>query len=173
MDKTHTYEYMRIKSNREIRLIQFYWCGDDISANLQSFRIEEPRQLYCALSYTWASDSNPSVANNHLLRVGDKHLPVLDTLLSFFQILRSKGTEISGMWWWIDSICINLENVEEREEQVKLMGRIYSDAAQVIIWLGAGSSNMDRAVPFIEDLSNTAHEQNHRLNAERIREKYQ
>ncbi|KAK8045770.1 hypothetical protein PG996_013834 [Apiospora saccharicola] len=174
MDNIYLYEYTPIESHREIRLIQFHWCGDGISASIQSFPIEETLRFYCALSYTWTSDSNPSVADNHLLRVGDKHIPVLDALRPFFQNLHSKGTDISGTWWWIDSICIDLENVDEREEQVKLMGRIYSNAAQVIIWLdGAGSSNVDRAVPFIEDLSNTVREQKRKLNVEQLRQKYQ
>lgn len=41
------------------------------------------------------------------------------------------------MLLWIDSICINQEDVEERNSQVKIMGDIYKNASTVVIWLGA------------------------------------
>ncbi|KAH7403556.1 heterokaryon incompatibility protein-domain-containing protein [Cadophora sp. MPI-SDFR-AT-0126] len=41
---------------------------------------------------------------------------------------------------WIDAVCINQsetqEAVEEREQQILLMGRIYEQAQKVVIWLG-------------------------------------
>ncbi|KXT07664.1 hypothetical protein AC578_10172 [Pseudocercospora eumusae] len=37
---------------------------------------------------------------------------------------------------WVDAVCINQGNVEERNSQVSMMGRIYSKAWYVWIWLG-------------------------------------
>jgi len=37
---------------------------------------------------------------------------------------------------WIDAICINQDNLDERSQQVSLMTDIYSKARRVIIWLG-------------------------------------
>jgi hypothetical protein len=37
---------------------------------------------------------------------------------------------------WIDAICINQADVEERNRQVQLMAYIYSRATTVIVWLG-------------------------------------
>lgn len=37
---------------------------------------------------------------------------------------------------WIDAICINQEDFEERAEQVKLMDEVYRKAAHTIVWLG-------------------------------------
>lgn len=39
-------------------------------------------------------------------------------------------------YWWIDQLCINQEDVQERNAQVALMGQIYRDAFQVVVWLG-------------------------------------
>jgi FAD/FMN-containing dehydrogenase len=36
---------------------------------------------------------------------------------------------------WIDALCIDQNNNEERGEQVQQMGSIYSKAERVIIWL--------------------------------------
>lgn len=38
---------------------------------------------------------------------------------------------------WIDAICINQANTHERNEQVQMMGQIYSQCNQVFLWLGA------------------------------------
>lgn len=37
---------------------------------------------------------------------------------------------------WADGICINQNDVHERGRQVKFMGRVYSTASKVLIWLG-------------------------------------
>ena len=36
----------------------------------------------------------------------------------------------------MDAVCINQANLEEREQQVQLMAKIYSNAHRVIVWLG-------------------------------------
>jgi hypothetical protein len=38
-------------------------------------------------------------------------------------------------WIFIDALCINQEDVQERGQQVKLMRQIYRDAEEVIAWL--------------------------------------
>lgn len=38
--------------------------------------------------------------------------------------------------YWIDALCINQEDVNERNDQVRMMSQIYSDAERVLIWLG-------------------------------------
>lgn len=45
-----------------------------------------------------------------------------------------------GCWqyFWIDAICIQQEDVDERNHQVRMMGRIYERAAFVLAWLGLG-----------------------------------
>lgn len=45
----------------------------------------------------------------------------------------------SGMYdisMWIDAICINQTDLDEKGYQVELMGDIYSKASHVLIWLG-------------------------------------
>ncbi|TGO56215.1 hypothetical protein BOTNAR_0228g00150 [Botryotinia narcissicola] len=37
---------------------------------------------------------------------------------------------------WIYAICVDMQNLEERNFQVRLMARIYSQAEEVIMWLG-------------------------------------
>lgn len=37
---------------------------------------------------------------------------------------------------WADAICINQQDIYERNSQVLLMRHIYEGAEQVLIWLG-------------------------------------
>jgi hypothetical protein len=51
-------------------------------------------------------------------------------------ILRKMRYEYSTRPLWIDSICINQTNSNEKGHQVKLMARIYSGAFRVLVYIG-------------------------------------
>ncbi|KAK6596611.1 ankyrin and HET domain-containing protein [Botrytis cinerea] len=64
---------------------------------------------------------------------------------------------------WIDAICINQEDIPERNSQVKYMGTIYSKSSIVLAWLGEPKTNkclsssftagwMDKLVPEGDDI---------------------
>jgi hypothetical protein len=40
---------------------------------------------------------------------------------------------------WADAICINQDDIDERNIQVNMMSEIYTKAASVAIWLGVGN----------------------------------
>jgi len=47
---------------------------------------------------------------------------------------------------WVDQICINQDDMEERSSQVLLMGKIYSRAQRVLSWLGEWPSGYDQGL---------------------------
>lgn len=47
---------------------------------------------------------------------------------------------------WVDALCINQNDVEERNEHVKMMGRVYQGAERVRVWLGEESGIEDGAL---------------------------
>ncbi|KAF3038731.1 hypothetical protein E8E11_005943 [Didymella keratinophila] len=51
-----------------------------------------------------------------------------------------EGEHHRSTWFWIDALCIDQDNVDERNHQVQQMGEIFSQARQVFAWLG---SNQD------------------------------
>jgi hypothetical protein len=53
---------------------------------------------------------------------------------------------------WIDALCIDQTNLEERSEQVKMMARIYSQASQVVVWLGESDLYVNKAFDTMEEL---------------------
>ncbi|KAF7914991.1 hypothetical protein BELL_1115g00010 [Botrytis elliptica] len=42
---------------------------------------------------------------------------------------------------WVNALCINQKDLEERSWQVQMMGRVYAAASRVIVWLGEPSLN--------------------------------
>ncbi|PMD53153.1 HET-domain-containing protein, partial [Hyaloscypha bicolor E] len=86
---------------------------------------------YQALSYTWGSpDITKTIAINGA--VVDIRQNLYDALFNFYERLE-RGAEFL---LWVDAICIDQQNLQERTSQVRLMDFIYTRAQCVIIWLG-------------------------------------
>lgn len=56
---------------------------------------------------------------------------------------------------WVDAICINQGDINERNHQVHIMRRIYSRAASVIVWLGSESKPSRAAMDLIIECNRT------------------
>ncbi|KAM0811959.1 putative WW domain-containing protein [Seiridium cardinale] len=56
---------------------------------------------------------------------------------------------------WIDAICINQDDTEERNEQVHRMGEIFSLAHRVVAWLGPSTPDSQYALGTMDGLSET------------------
>ncbi len=54
---------------------------------------------------------------------------------------------------WIDAICINQNDIQERNVQVRRMVDIYKSAVRVVVWLGEGDQDSDKAISFINKYS--------------------
>jgi len=66
--------------------------------------------------------------------------------------LRYLGQSTEFRTLWIDAICINQDDVTERGLEVVKMGSIYSQARQVIIWLGPEFEGSSDAVQLLRSL---------------------
>jgi hypothetical protein len=53
---------------------------------------------------------------------------------------------------WIDAICIDQSNIEERNHQVPLMKTIYSNATTVRVWLGNPTTGSDDAIVILKEI---------------------
>jgi Heterokaryon incompatibility protein (HET) len=63
-----------------------------------------------------------------------------------YNLLRDRSSYLFPCLIWIDSICINQDNISEKTEQVRLMGDIYTRASLVTVWLSTSAprqSDMD------------------------------
>ncbi|KAL8669842.1 MAG: hypothetical protein Q9168_005582 [Polycauliona sp. 1 TL-2023] len=62
---------------------------------------------------------------------------------SIFNALKELRLPDRERWLWIDAICINQGNLQERGWQVALMDSIYRNAQSVTVWLGRGSPQLN------------------------------
>ena len=46
---------------------------------------------------------------------------------------------------WVDAICIDQDNIEERSRQVQYMRLVYKHATRVVVWLGAKTPGIEQA----------------------------
>jgi hypothetical protein len=60
------------------------------------------------------------------------------------------------MLLWIDQICINQHDAEEKSRQIPLMRSIYSLSAQTIGWLGESTADSDLAMDYLQDVGSRA-----------------
>ncbi|KAI8952961.1 heterokaryon incompatibility protein-domain-containing protein [Xylaria longipes] len=96
---------------------------------------------YQALSYTWGSSAIqvPISINRHPFMVNSN---LYAALLEF----RKQRKEVV---LWIDAICINQADIEERNAHVPMMHEVYSRAARVIVWLGRESEDSTLAMTLL------------------------
>ena len=111
---------------------------DSIECTLDVVGFEEKSQ-YEALSYRWGDPQGHSVKCN------DQTLPVNIGLFYALQRFRlSKQPRLL----WVDEICINQDDEQDRIQELQKVHRIYADARYVLIWLGPDSEDSDEAMTF-------------------------
>ncbi|KAF2117042.1 heterokaryon incompatibility protein-domain-containing protein [Lophiotrema nucula] len=102
---------------------------------------------YEALSWCWGG--HPPTAQVLIRKKGRLYSmgvsPVLVVALTF---IRSSQKD---RYLWVDAICINQDNLVEKNHQVEMMHNIYANAKQVRVWLGKASEDSSTAFRFIKE----------------------
>lgn len=128
---------------REIRLVKVLPSSSPpVRVQFVCFHLDSCPS-YAALSYTWGSP----VKNGKIL-FGPSEITIGDHLFTFLLRVSRNGTK---SFFWIDALCINQNDIRERNDQVGLMKDIYSKAQRVIIWLGEASSGDYAAMRLIKE----------------------
>ncbi|KAI0970613.1 heterokaryon incompatibility protein-domain-containing protein [Xylaria arbuscula] len=103
-----------------------------------------------ALSYVWACHSNMEECRGRgccersgacVIQCGLARVPI--TKNGYFA-LRSLTKQLGHITIWINSVCINQDDIDERNHQVGLMRQIYSFARTTYIWLDDALAASDR-----------------------------
>lgn len=150
----HEFKYAPLDLNgsdiRVLRLLPSH--GDTIQVSLKTFDIREcPR--FTALSYTWGGE-HPC----HPIDVNLQRFYVRENLwYALRQLLQLKHRE---QYFWIDAICINQNDDQERAHQVNMMRDIFASADKTIAWLGLSDSNSRLVMNAIRDPSGTSEGRN-------------
>jgi hypothetical protein len=122
-----------IRPSSEIRLLELAQGDFDDPLHCK-LHVEHllSRPVYDAVSYTWADDSGSAEKVKTIL-VDDK--PFQITTNCDYALRRVRNTSAERLLW-IDAVCIDQEDVEERGHQVQLMPDIYSIAKSVLVYIG-------------------------------------
>lgn len=124
---------------------------EDLVGHLEHRRLlaEGVHQGYSALSYHWGfhpADIVFTLINSREISSGStltespqaQKLLIKPNLNDALLHLRQENIQV---YLWVDAICINQQDDEERASQVAKMSLVYSRAANVCIWLGGGVHN--------------------------------
>jgi hypothetical protein len=112
----------------------------------RSKRDRDRGQQYEAVSWCWGREAADQVLRVHT-RLGILGLRISRNLRNALWALRQRN---ETRQLWIDAICINQQDITERNEQVARMDKIYGKASNVCIWLGDGDEQSKLAMDFIK-----------------------
>lgn len=113
----------------------------------EALRVRKIEIKYQALSWCWGSDT-PDYTVIIKQGVESYKKRVRKDLALALKYLRKPNKR---RCLWIDAICIDQDNPEERNQQVQMMSRIYTRAEKVCIWLGTDSDESKLAFDFIRE----------------------
>ncbi|KAF1823046.1 uncharacterized protein K489DRAFT_305603, partial [Dissoconium aciculare CBS 342.82] len=115
---------------------------------------------FTPLSYTWGEP-----AQTKRIYINGAHLPVTAQLHRAMTCLRklqsnlikkdffSESSNSSETFWWIDAICVNQQDLDERSHQVSLMTRLYRSAELVHVWLGDEDDTTTKAMRLVHHVA--------------------
>ena len=127
--------YGRLPSPDHIRILEILpGSGEIVECRLHLAQLAEDLYTYEALSYTWrpghpVSQYYPPIP---AVKCDGQEITVGRNLFAALQTIRD--AERPRMIW-VDALCINQNDVEERSQQVRRMGTIFESAFRVLIWL--------------------------------------
>jgi hypothetical protein len=141
------YNNLDIKRH-EIRLLELFPGSSEetVTATLSTVSLDaSPPPRYEALSYVWG---DPTIRRE--IQISSPGFAMSFTIgVSLEEALIRMRFPDRNRTLWVDAICINQEDIEERESQVSIMGRIYSESAQVLVWLGLEEPSDEAALSLI------------------------
>ncbi|PPJ51527.1 hypothetical protein CBER1_09207 [Cercospora berteroae] len=135
-------------SNIRVLLINPGKFDDDIQIQLTTvpFNGLKRKLPYEALSYTWGSPEDPQAVQ---VQVKDA-IQLIAVTRNCLEAIRYLRRNDKPRMVWIDAICINQADLDERARQVAIMRDIYARALRVVVWIGPASSDSGLAFRWAE-----------------------
>jgi hypothetical protein len=103
---------------------------------------------YIALSYTWGdpNDPLPIVIDGIVVKV----------TRNLHSALTNLREDLVARPLWVDAICIDQSDDDEKSKQVQLMGKIYQEALHVMVWLGPADDTSDAVMDYLNEVGQEA-----------------
>lgn len=126
------------KVSRQIRLLRIFsdTPTENVRCSLNVYNIDTA-PAYTAISYTWGP-----VTPVHDITINGLKTGVRENCRIALEIARLHRNELAE-YVWIDAICIDQEDLFEKNHQVKLMNEIYAKAQYVLVSFGTSCPDID------------------------------
>lgn len=150
-DSSHDYVHKPLTSSRSFRILELLPSRDldsTVSCEIREACLND-HVKYEALSYVWGAKKP-----GHYVSVGTETLEVTQNCLIALRYLRCR---FRRRVLWVDAICIDQResqpSIRERNHQVELMGKIYSEAHTVLVWLCPYDKSITRSMRILKYIS--------------------
>lgn len=123
------FQYTPLQKGRKIRVLELApgEGGWPLEVELVNLDLDEDPE-YSALSYVWGSATDRTK-----IKCNGCETEVTKNLAEALRHLRH---ESESRYLWVDALCINQQDVEEKGHQVAMMKDIYAYSKDVLVWLG-------------------------------------
>lgn len=148
MSGSRVYGSVPLRTSTTIRVL--YLAPDNpedhgINGQLRTVDLDDsPNIEYATLSYVWGDPTLPKVT----IICNGENIQITENCLAALQHLRADLCR-EGLPIWIDAICIDQASQDEKDMQLPLMGRIYTETVKGYIWLGAGNTATNHAMDYL------------------------
>ena len=133
---TDAFQYTALPADH-IRILTFSDAPDTISCTLEAFP-DEKLPPFSALSYAWGNEA-PTAS----ILCNGKAFDVTPHLYSALLTIARLGCAAR---LWVDAICLDQRNNDEKSIQVPKMAAVYRTANNVLAWLGPAREDSDLVV---------------------------
>jgi hypothetical protein len=108
---------------------------------------------YDALSYLWGdprSRAEITVIDRPIEGTGLSSESTLSVTVNCEIALKHLRLKDKSRTLWVDAICINQENEQEKNAQIPMMRNVYQNADRVLAWLGKGGLDQAHAMKLLQ-----------------------
>jgi len=128
--------YKPLDAAREIRLLKIVHTHPEIVCVLNTVSLHDNPQ-FSALSYEWGdpATTRPIILNGSTTLVTTNLARALEHVC-YHWTARFPDRDASSCRLWVDAICINQNDIHEKNQQIQLMETLYAGAEMVICWIG-------------------------------------
>jgi Heterokaryon incompatibility protein (HET) len=125
----------------QIRLLSISIINEQVELSLHRYYLQTAPEYY-AISYAWGTEQRTTsvLCNLQTMTITPHVYEGLRCINSLYG---------SSIRIWIDSICINQDDNEEKAVQVKNMHEVYAGVRAVLAWLGSSGNDSDLAMASI------------------------
>jgi Heterokaryon incompatibility protein (HET) len=137
----YRYRKLNYELGQEIRLfvLQFDLYEEPLRCKILHSNLDD-NPTFEAVSYTWANQNGVTSMSKYIVCQNGTRITISASCDAVLRRIRAKG---SARTLWTDMICIDQNNIKERNHQVGIMDIVYTKAKTVIIDLGESDRESD------------------------------